>query len=197
MQKEYKEIQFENALIMRICHDLITPFNAISLGMEAFDMSGDKSLLNDVKESITKANIILKFIRELYSTKSNTFCYSLLALRQFVASFLEKYSIKFELRADSENIPNIAGKIIMYNAIMTKEIMPLGGTVNIKINDNFCEIITVCSGNSIADPAFDINDKPNYKNVMRFCLLKLLKESNFKITAYQEESKTIIKERIN
>jgi hypothetical protein len=189
-------MQSENALIARICHDLITPFNAINLGVEAFDMSGDKSLLNGIRESVDKANVILKFMRELYSAKSNSFCYSLMSLRQLTADFLKKYDMSFDLKSDFESIPSVAGKIVMYNALIAKEIMPFGGSVVVKIDDNASEIITMCVGKGAAVPNFNLENELNHKNVMRFSLLKLLEESRFKIIAYQEGSQVIIREQM-
>ena len=57
-------MQSEAAVIARICHDLITPFNAINLGLEAFEMSRDESLLASLRESVDKANVIMKFMRD-------------------------------------------------------------------------------------------------------------------------------------
>jgi histidine phosphotransferase ChpT len=186
----------ENALIARICHDIITPLSAISLGLEALDTSGDKYLLHGVKESLEKANAFIKFIRELFSTKSHTFCYSQSSLQQLVANFLEKHRVQFELKSDFQNIPSIAGKIIMYNAIIAKEIIPFGGTVIAKIANNSGEIITVYSGNKTAVPCFHTNQEPDHKNIMRLCLLNLLTESGLKITTSEENSKVIIREQL-
>ena len=44
-------MQFENALVARVCHDLITPFNAINLGVEAFEATQDAIMLETIKES--------------------------------------------------------------------------------------------------------------------------------------------------
>jgi hypothetical protein len=166
----------------------------MSLGMEAFEVSKDKSLLGDMKDSISKANIILKFFRELYSSKSSTYCYSLSALSQLVAGFLKKQRIQFELESDFDSIPSIAGRIVMYNAIMNKEIIPFGGVVSTRIYDNSCEIVTICTGDGIIVPAFDVNEEPNHKNVLRYCLLRLLEESGFNITAHQEDRRIVIRE---
>jgi hypothetical protein len=189
-------MHFEHALIARICHDLITPFNAINLGMEAFEATGDNSLLSSVKESADKANTILKFIRELYSARSDSFCYSRMSLNKLLGDFLKKYNISFDLKSDFENIPNVAAKIIMYNAVISKEIMPFGGTVVAKISDESGEIITKCCGKNIAPPSFEETGECSHKNVMRLGLLKLLKESEFKIIAYQDGDQVIIREQI-
>ncbi|MDR0968392.1 MAG: hypothetical protein LBL99_02010 [Holosporaceae bacterium] len=190
-------IRLENALISRVCHDLITPFNAINLGVEAFDMSGDKSLLDGVKESVDKANVILKFMRELYSVKSNSYCYSLMSLKQLIADFLKRYGVSFDLTSDFENIPNVAGKIVMYNAIVAKEILPFGGAAAVKIDDRANEIVTTCIGKGVSVPSFDAADgELSHKNVMRFCLLQLLEEAGFKIIAYQEGSQVVLREQM-
>ena len=59
-------MQPEAALAARICHDLITPLNAINLGLESLEISNDAVILEGIKESTTKANIILKYIREIF-----------------------------------------------------------------------------------------------------------------------------------
>ncbi|MDR2794240.1 MAG: hypothetical protein LBB12_00500 [Holosporaceae bacterium] len=189
-------MRVENALIARVCHDLITPLNAIGLGMEAYDATKDEALLNCVRESVNKANAILKFMRELYSLKSSTFCYSRSSLQQLVANFLEKYSILFELQSDFENIPSIAGKIIMYNAILAHEILHTGGMFTIKIDDDSREIVATYSGKSVAVPDLNECTELNHKNIMRFSLLRMLDDAGFKIATYQEGYRVIIRERM-
>ena len=44
----------DNVLILRVCHDLITPFNAINLGLDAFEITEDRGILHDIKESADK-----------------------------------------------------------------------------------------------------------------------------------------------
>ncbi|MDR0631904.1 MAG: hypothetical protein LBF54_01525 [Holosporaceae bacterium] len=187
-------MQFEHLLVSRICHDLITPFNAIGLGIEAFDISGDPSLLKGVKASVEKANAILKFIRELYSAKEDSFSHSTMSLTRLTSDFMKQYNISLDLKSDLKNISGTVGKIIMHNAIVAKEIMPFGGAVDIKINGDENEIITTCSGKSLAIPNFDINDELSHKNIIRVSLLRLLAESGFEIIASQEEPLIIMKE---
>jgi hypothetical protein len=186
----------ESALVARICHDVITPINAISLGFEALEVPEDEALFKEIRESADKANSILKFIRELYSEKSNSFCYSPQSLNQLISDFLKRYNISFQLTSSLENIPNIAGKIIMYNALVTKEIMPMGGSVNSEIDDNSAEILTICQGKNVSLPNFSMDCELNSKNIMRIGLLQLLKESGFKIIAYREESQLVIREQM-
>ncbi|MDR0753565.1 MAG: hypothetical protein LBE95_02780 [Holosporaceae bacterium] len=189
-------LRSENALIARICHDIIAPLSAINLGLEALDTSRDKYLFKGVKESLEHANAFIKFIRELFSTKSHTFCYSQSSLQQLIENLLGKYRTQFELKSDSQNIPSIAGKIIMYNALIAKEIIPFGGTVITEIADNSGEIITVYIGNKATAPYFRTNQEPDHKNIMRLYLLKLLTESGLKITARQKDSEVIIREEL-
>ncbi|MDR1551259.1 MAG: hypothetical protein LBS14_01085 [Holosporaceae bacterium] len=186
----------ESALVVRICHDLITPFNAINLGIEAFDASGDRLLLNEIKASVDKANAVLKFMRELYSIKSDSFCYSLVSLTHLVSAFLKKYNISFVLTSDFDSIPHIAAKIVMYNSLLAKDIMPLGGDVNVKIDDEVGEIVTVCSGKNLSVPNLNVEEELNYRNVLRISLLRLLEEAKFKVIAYQNDSKLIIREQM-
>ena len=186
----------ESALIARVCHDLITPFNAINLGLEAFDMSRDESLLNSIRESVDKANSLMKFMRELYSERSETFCYSSFSLKQLISDFLKFHSSSFELESDMENIANVAGKIIMYMAVVAKEIMPFGGSIITKIDDELGEITTRCSGKSISAPEMSFFGELNHKNIIRHSLVALLKESEFKLTVYQEGSDVIFRKKM-
>ena len=67
-------MQSEAAVIARICHDLITPFNAINLGLEAFEMSRDESLLASLRESVDKANVIIQIRKAVGNICHNPRC---------------------------------------------------------------------------------------------------------------------------
>jgi hypothetical protein len=179
-------MQNENALISRICHDLIAPLNAINLGLEAFEMSRDESLLESVRESINKANSLMKFTRELFSEKSETFCYSAASLKAMAADFLRFHAIAFELKSDVESIAGITGKIVMYMAMISKEAMPFGGKVEITVDDSRAEITTKCEGRNMSVPEMGSIGEPNYKNIIRYGLMALLKKLGCEITARQE-----------
>jgi hypothetical protein len=181
----------ENMLIARICHDLITPFNAINLGLEAFEMSSDMSLIEDIRKSSLKANVTLKFIRELFSEKSDGFCYSIDSLKYVVADMLSICSISYTLESDIRNIPNVAGKIIMFTAIVAKEIMPFGGTVTANLSNVSGKIVTRCSGKSVSIPSTLI-DELSHRNIIRYYLIKLLHKSGFEMTSYQEGMSVVI-----
>jgi hypothetical protein len=186
----------ENMLIARICHDLITPFNAINLGLEAFEMSSDMSLIENIKSSVNKANSVLKFNRELFSEKADTFCYSVNSIKQIVSDILRSSNILFDLESDIVNLPSIAGKIIMYTAVIAKEIMPFGGTVTTKVQDMSGEITTRCHGKSIAVPSMPTVDELTYRNVIRYSLLELLKQAGFELTVQHEGADIIIREKM-
>lgn len=176
----------DSVLIARICHDLITPLNAINLGFEAFEASHDESLLPSIRESVSKSNTIMKFMRELFSDRSEKFCYSQFFLKQLTTDFLKFYNISFDLKSDMEHIASIAGKIVMYMAIVSKEIMPYGGGLSIRISDSVGEIITRCSGENISMPDMNIDKEINYKNVIRYNLLNLLKRSELRMLVYKD-----------
>ena len=188
----------ETAIIARICHDLITPFNAINLGLEAFEMSRDESLLTSIRESVDKANCTMKFMRELFSDRAQTFCYSDISLKQLIAEFLTFHNIIFDLKSDMESVASIAGKIIMYMAIVAKEIMPFGGTVTTVINNETSEIITRCSGRNINVPCIKIENEEdlNHKNIIKQHLLLLLKESGFELIIQSEGQDVIFFKRM-
>ncbi|MDR3179416.1 MAG: hypothetical protein LBT70_00765 [Holosporaceae bacterium] len=181
----------ENTLIARICHDLITPFNAINLGLEAFEMSSDMFLIEDIKKSTAKANVTLKFIRELFSEKSDGFCYSVDSLKYVVADMLSVCGISYALESDIGNIPNVAGKIIMFTAIVAKEIMPFGGTATTNLSNMSGRIITCCSGKSVAIPSMVIHEL-SHGNIMRHYLIKLLHKSGFEMTSHKEGTSVVI-----
>ncbi|MBR1734897.1 MAG: hypothetical protein IJ730_05560 [Alphaproteobacteria bacterium] len=191
-------MQSEKAIVARICHDLITPFNAINLGLEAFEMSRDESLLSSIRESVDKANCIMRFMRELFSDKSQMFCYSDTSLKQMIAEFLKFYNITFDLKSDMENVAYIAGKIIMYMAIVTKEIMPYGGMVTTTINDEDSEISTKCCGRNIVVPQMKIENEENInqKNIIKQHLMLLLNESGFELTVISEGQDVIFIKKI-
>lgn len=180
-------MSLENAIIVRVCHDLITPFNAISLGLEAFEASGDKSLINGMSDSARKANAILKFIRDLHAQQSDDFCYHTVSLKRTVGEFLKNYNINFDLQSRYENIPHLGGKIIMYSAFLAKESMPYGGDAICKIDETSNAIMLTISGKNISDPDITKDEEVNHKNVMRYCLINLLQNNGFEIFAYNKD----------
>ena len=186
----------ESMLIARICHDLITPLNAISLGFEAFQISRDEDLMDCIRESVQKTNVIMKFIRELFSERCDTFCYSQFFLKQITSDYLKLDNISFDLKSDMDNIASIAGKIVMYMAVIAKETIPFGGSVVVKISDASCEIVTRCSGKSISIPEINIEKNLNHKNIIRYKLLSLLKESEIDIKAYKDGQDVVFQKKL-
>jgi hypothetical protein len=192
-----QDLLSENALIARVCHDLITPFNAISLGMEAFALSKDDDLLVNLQHSINHANVMLKFIRELFSIKSEEFCYINASLGQIVADFLRCYNISFDLQSDFDSIPSIAAKIIMYTAVVMKEIMPYGGKVVTSIDDGSSAIATRGSGRDISIPEMGTTaTELNHKNILRHHLMKLLEAYGFEQKVIQDGADVVLLQRI-
>jgi hypothetical protein len=185
----------EEAIVARVCHDLITPFNAISLGMEAYIESSDSSILDEVRKSVCKANTILKFMRELYSLKPEAYYYSQASLGNLVSEFLLNCNIEFQLNSKCKNISNYSGKIVMYNAIVAKEIMPFGGIVAAEINESCDKIVSICSGNNISELDLDENMALDHKSIIRHCLLKLLKEYSFEISTTKNDKSLTITEK--
>lgn len=181
----------ESAAIARICHDLITPFNAINLGLEAFEMSQDESLLESLKESVNKANVTLKFMRELFSDRPDTFCYSPYSLQQEVSEYLKLYNVKFELKSDMEKIANIAGKIVMYSGVISKEILPFGGELSVIIDNDRSEISAQFCGKNLVIPKISEKEEEdiNYKSIMRRKLKELLINSGFSISTCVDTNK--------
>ncbi|MDR3155882.1 MAG: hypothetical protein LBT90_02140 [Holosporaceae bacterium] len=189
-------IQLESALILRICHDLITPFNAISLGMDAFLLSREDDLLKNLQHSINKANAVLKFTRELFSTRSDTFCYASATLNQIVVDFLQCYGISFDIKSDFNSVPSIAAKIIMYTAVIMKEIMPYGGTMVTSIDNESSTITTRGSGRSIFAPEIAMTTEPSYRNIMRHNFAKLLSACGFELEVIQDGSNIVLVQKL-
>lgn len=181
----------ENTLVARICHDLITPLNAINLGIEAFEASHDEELLAMIKESVAKANTIMKFVREMFANRAESFCYSSLSLNQIIAEYLKFYSIKFDLKSDTEEIVNVVGKIAMYMAEISKEIMPYGGTVSAQICDTDETITIKCCGRDVSVPDMSTNQEMTHKNIFRYMLSQQLNEIGMKLTANGEENSVV------
>ena len=139
----------ETALVARICHDLITPLNAINLGLESLEISNDSFILESLKESTDKANVLLKFVRELFSDKGEGFYYSSMNLNKLIAEYLGFYKIVFKLDADVESISEIFGKLIMFTGIVIKECMPFGGKVSCVLDTQIDEISVRYNGANV------------------------------------------------
>ena len=173
-------IDSEHALVARICHDLITPLNAINLGLDAYEMSNDVSLLSCIKESVEKANLILSFMRELYSSKDNEFYYSFDLLNNLIVNFSKLYNIDISFQTSIKDISYISGRIILYNTIMLKEVMPFGGKANFELNGNL-NIKINYSGKDISCLDATLPATLNHRNILRYCLLKFLENVHFKL----------------
>lgn len=169
--------QSEQALVARICHDLITPFNAINLGLEAYEMSQDSSLLSCVKDSVAKANSILKFMRELYSFKDQDFVYSSRSLESSMADFAKIYNIQLTLAAQ-ENISYVDGKIMLYNTIILKELMPFGGLATFQHEDKIIKLKYEGRGITAINAEEELSSL-NHRNVIKYGLLEWLKLNNY------------------
>lgn len=177
----------ESAVIAKVCHDLITPFNAINLGLEAFEMSRDESLLSSIRESVVKANVTLKFMRELFSNRPSVFCYSAPSLKRTIAEYLELCNVKFDLNSDLESVASIAGKIVMYLGVISKEILAFGGSTEINIYDQKNEILAEYRGKNINIPKMSLEEEVSYKNVIRRNFLELLKNSGFNFDMHSDK----------
>ena len=173
-------MQTENVLIARICHDLITPCNAINLGIEAYEMSEDRGLLSCIKDSASKANVILKFMRELFLTKEDEYFYPTSFVQKLVSEFLRIYNIECNFVTGDKELPCSLGQIILYDSAIMKELMPMGGKVMFNVSNDYVNIIY--SGNGIVELDTFPPQELTYKNVLRFKLLEELKAAGFSVT---------------
>jgi hypothetical protein len=188
-------MQQKSALIARICHDLITPFNAISLGIEAYETSGDVSLLGRVKESAHRANIVLKFMREMYSEKSETFRHSFASLNALISEFLGDRSITIDLELSGNDIPHGVAQIMMHNIMVAKESMPFGGAMHGLVSKDFSEITLSYAGRDISVPDLNLCNEPNHKNIMLYNLMKILKENKWELNVLLHGADVLIFEK--
>lgn len=182
----------ENILIARICHDLITPCNAINLGLEAYEMSEDKGLLTCIKDSAVKANVVLKFMRELFLDRNDQYRYTVHSLQKIISEFLNVYNIECNLVTNCSDLINDLGRIIMFDTVVMKEIMPMGGKVIFNVGEDFITIIY--SGNGILEFDTTVPQQLTYKNVLRYKLLDLLKNKGFSINSIIENGEGKIRE---
>ena len=188
-------MQTENVLIARVCHDLITPCNAINLGIEAYEMSEDRSLLSCIKDSASKANVILKFVRELFLSKDDDFLYSVNFLKNLISEYLEIYNIGCNFVTDESNLNYLLGRVVLYNSAVMKELMPMGGRVMFNISKDYVNI--VYSGNNVVELDTFLPQELGYRNIIRFKLLELLKTSGFSIISSMEKGEGKIVETLN
>ncbi len=177
-------MQTENVLIARICHDLITPCNAINLGLEAYEMSEDKGLLSCIRDSASKANVILKFMRELFLTKEEGYRYPVDFIQKLILEFLRIYNIDCNFVANDKDFPCSLGQIILYDSAIMKEIMPMGGKAMFNVSNDYINI--VYTGNSIVELDTFPPQELTYKNVLRFKLLEQLRNFGFSVTCSLE-----------
>lgn len=182
-------MQFENALVARICHDLITPFNAINIGVEAFEMSKDAALLKAVKESTKKANAVLTFVRELFSEKSSDFAYTSAFLTKQISDFLSCYKISVQIESSKANISVQIGRIVLYLAMVSKDAMPFGGELSVQIFDT--EIICECVGRPVK-PIDLSTEEVTSRNLFQQSLRKLLAQANYKPVISQSDDRVTI-----
>ena len=192
-------MKLENALAARICHDLITPLNAINLGLESLEISNDSIILEGIKESTAKANIILKYIRELFSEHDENFNYSVLNLNKIISEYLSCYKISFKLDSNIEGIAEIFGKLIMFACIIAKSNMPFGGNVECNFDMFVNEIKIDCSGKNISEIQISKNwrsdDEINSRSIFQYFWLKLQEENEIecKITSGPESVTILLK----
>ena len=93
----------DNILILRLCHDLITPFNAINLGIDALEISSEDSIIDGIRESTEKANSILKYMRELFSENDDMQTTPQMA-QAIILDFLNKYKITISIESKQNMI---------------------------------------------------------------------------------------------
>lgn len=170
----------ENILVARICHDLITPCNAISLGLDAFQSSNDKQMLSYVKEGADKANTVLKFTRELFSKKNENFLYQARSLNNDISSFAKTYNIEATFSADTESISYTVGQGILFFTAILRDLLPYGGKASFFVDNNSLKLI-YSGQNVVAFKLLDTSQEITSRNVLLFKLSELLSETSAKV----------------
>ena len=175
------DINLENVLVARICHDLITPCNAISLGLDAFQSSNDKEMLKYVKEGADKANIILQFMRELFSKKEEDYIYQSRFLSEAISNFAKTFNIEAVFTSSIENIPYKIGQVSLFCAAVLKDLMPFGGKADFLVKNKLISI-NYTGQNMTAFALFDASiQEITSRNILLFKLTKLLSETSIKV----------------
>lgn len=185
----------EDALIARVCHDLITPCNAISLGIEAYEFSEDRSLLSSIRDSAVKANITLKFMRELFITRDPNYSYTIDFLSKLSSEFLETHNVICDFSTSYRDFDPLLSRIILFNSAILKELMPMGGRAKFNIGSD--SVTIVYSGNNLIELDTVVPKELTYKNIFRFKLLELLKASDFSVNSSMERGEGSITEKRN
>lgn len=176
----------DNILILRLCHDLVTPLSAINLGIDTFEIAEDKTILEDIKESTGKANSMLRYFRELFSS-NKVILTNIMAIQELMCDFLNKYKISAKIKYHEKNISEVIGTILLFNGIISKEIMPIGGQVDIVIDESGT-ISTHCRGMHLVTPIFDLPEYSiNYRNIMQYYLKKYTDEHGYFIEVSHSE----------
>lgn len=172
------DMSLENVLVLRVCHDLITPFNAISLGLDTFDISSDPVVIEDIRESVDKANTILKYVRSIFSNDElRSVPVSVVASQ--VSDFVERYKIKLKLESAVSEVSGVLNKILLLNGILAKEILPMGGETSIEIGAN-STVVMQCRGMHLVEPSFDFDENTvNYRNIIKYYLKNYLEKNGY------------------
>lgn len=171
-------MNLENVLVLRVCHDLITPFNAISLGLDTFEISSDPAVIEDIRESVDKANTILKYIRSLFSNDEQHYV-PVSVVQSQMSDFVERYKITLKIDSAVPEVSGILNKILLLNGILAKEILPMGGEVSIEIGNN-ATVVMQCRGMHIVKPSFEFDENSiNYRNIIRYHLKHYLEQNQY------------------
>ena len=170
-------MQSETALVARICHDLITPLNAINLGLESLEFSNDADIRESLRESTDKANTILKFTRELFSEKSEGFFYSAVNLEKTAAEYLKCYRIAFKFDLGGESIRESLGKML-FACITLKDCMPFGGGISCIIDSMMNTVSLKYTGRNISAVSCE-NEEATHRNIFKKYWFGLMEKNNF------------------
>lgn len=166
------------AVVSRICHDLIGHVSAISIGIEAFELSGDQMMLKSISDSSAKASWFLSMMRMMFS---QSVAMNANEIIHIVKSFLEGYKIYANVSVGHYQLDNDVGKLFIYSAYMIKSILPKGGSVSIDVGMPDSVLSANMAGQFIVqDKLLDFSEL-NSRNIFDFLLFDLAKKNGFSL----------------
>jgi hypothetical protein len=133
-------------------------------------------------------------MRELFSENDDMQTTPQMA-QAIILDFLNKYKITISIESKQNMISGFVNKILLFNGIIAKEIMPLGGQVQFDIDESGT-IISKYRGVHLIKPTFDFNDDNiNYRSIMRYQLKKYLDANNYIVKVDQMGDELILLEK--
>lgn len=163
-------------VIARICHDLLSPINGLSLFLETVEDEIPNHIYKELSEYIGNFNKTILLFRMLGMQNNVT------VVLPNVVSVISNYAEQFDTACSfthytiSEIIPSPKAKLIIYMYIIAQKIVGKSGTINFALHEH--EItVTITSNNPL-----QVIDEKSLENNNINALLTLAFENCKKIT---------------